>query len=122
ADNAAEWQKHTLFYISVGCKNKPSVLNMGDLPCPHLDPNRRAHEAKRAANLIFQKPFVGKVQFDLAVCEQHERWRSNSGLRQIQNFYALANWNRGAIKINMLQETVHFTGGDSLAPLGCDFL
>jgi hypothetical protein len=37
------------------------------IPCPILNPDRRADEAKRFADLIFQKSLVREVQFHGAV-------------------------------------------------------
>src|SRR5579864_336008 len=89
---------------------------------PDLDPNWRAHKSECAAYLILQKSLIREVQLHLPVGEQDERGWRNRGLGQVENLHALPHWNRGAIKINVLQEAIHFAGGDSFSPLGRDLL
>src|SRR6476469_9819733 len=94
-------------------------MNPLRLPCPYLDPDGRTHEAECPANLVFQKPLVGKVQFYLPVGEQYESRRRHCSLRQVQDFNSLTYWNCGAIEVDMLQEAVHLARRDALPSLGC---
>ena len=42
---------------------------------PVLNPNGRADESKGLADLVFQKPFIGKMQLYVLIGEQNEGWR-----------------------------------------------
>jgi len=69
-------------------------------------------------NLIFEESLIGKMQLHGPVREQDKRGRSHSRLRHVVNLHALAHGNRGAVKINRLQEPVHLAGRDPFAALG----
>src|SRR5262244_2897716 len=83
-----------------------------------LDPDRRADEPKRFPDLIFQKTLVSKMQFHRTVGEQNKGWRRHCRLRHVIDLYALADRNRGALEVDVLQEAVHLAGRNALAALG----
>jgi hypothetical protein len=83
---------------------------------PRFDPNRRALESERATYLILKESLIGEVQFAGTIGENHERGWRNRGLGQILNPNSIT-WRRGALKIDILQETVHLPGGDTLSAL-----
>src|SRR5438128_12438812 len=87
-----------------------------------FDPDRRADEAESLANLIFQEALIGEVQLHGAIGEQDEGRRSRIGLSEVVDFHALADGNRGAFEVNVLEEAVHLAGRDTLAALTRDQL
>src|SRR3954454_1908797 len=83
---------------------------------PRFDPNRRALESECATYLILKESLIGEVQFAGTIGENHERGWRNRGLCQILNADSIT-WRRGALKIDILQETVHLAGGEALSAL-----
>lgn len=71
-------------------------------PGPDFNPNWRTQETEGAADLIFEKSFIGKVQFYFAVGEQDECRRRYSCLGQVKDFHALPFGYGCAIKVNVL--------------------
>src|SRR5207237_5467304 len=88
----------------------------------NLNPDRCAYEAERGSYLIFQKSLIRKMELHLAIGKQDECRRSDGRLGQIENFYALADWDRGAVEVHMLEETVHLSGRNALAAFGGNLL
>src|SRR5262249_49827704 len=73
--------------------NRRLCGEVGLLPGPYLDPDRRAQEAEGTADLVFQKTLIRKVQLHLAIGEEDERRRGHSGLCEVENLHALAYGN-----------------------------
>src|SRR5580692_6688546 len=88
---------------------------------PVLDPNRRAHESECFSELILQKALVRKMQFDLAISEEHKRRRRDSRLRHVIDFDLLPCRNGCTLEINVFEETVHFSRRNAFPSLGRDF-
>ena len=55
-----------------------------------LDPDRRSHETKGTANLIFQKALIGKVELYFAVGKDNESRRGNRRLCHVINLDLLS--------------------------------
>src|SRR5437588_12981855 len=83
---------------------------------PRFDPNWRALESECATYLILKESLIGKVQFAGTIGENHKRGWGNRGLSQILNAESIT-WRRGALEIDILQETVHLPDGDALSAL-----
>ena len=62
------------------------------------------------------------MELHLAIGEQDECRRSDGRLGQIENFDALADRDRGAVEVHMLEETVHLSGRNALAAFGGNLL
>src|SRR5215831_12713198 len=87
---------------------------------PVLDADGRSCEAECLANLVFEKPFVREMQLHVFVREKNKGGWRDRRLRHIEDFDFLAMGHSGAIKVHLLDETVHLSGGNALAPFRFD--
>src|ERR1700687_1951848 len=96
--------------------------HMSTLSGFYFNPDRRPYKSEFLANLVFQESLIRKVQLHLTVGEEHDRWRGDGGLGEVENPHALFHGDGRAVEIDMFQEAVHLARGDALAAFGGDFL
>jgi len=87
-----------------------------------LEPDWCAFKAEGCADLVFEEAFEGEVEFDVAIGEQDEGWRSDRSLGHVEDADAFVHRHRGSLEVDFVEEAVHLAGGDTLAAQGCDAL
>src|SRR4051812_47140487 len=98
-----------------------SSVNSSLIPRPVLDPDGSAKKSECLANLVLQKALIREVQFYFAVGEDDESRRPYRGLGHVVNLDALPRRDRGAFEVDVLEESVHFAGANTLAALAGHF-
>src|SRR6202044_1219346 len=74
------------------------LLFLRRVPRPHFEPDRRALEPERLADLVLEEPLKAEMQLDIAVGEENECWRRYSRLRHVEDVQPLGHRNRRTLK------------------------